>query len=366
MSATVSITIPAYNVSAYLTAALDSIFASTYQDFHIFLCDDGSSDDTLDIARRYEQQHGKMTVVANERNRGVCYTRNRLLDMADGKYIVFHESDDLMTPWRLQEQVEFLDTHADVDIVGGQLYVFTDDPGRSVVSARRPLTDVDIKIQMGFYTAICVTAAAMRNESTQISQARFDESYKSADDYEFFSRLASQVRVANVITPLTYHRLHASQLSQRLPELNVTCHARAAKQYLRTNFNIETQDDVINILTYPEKHSPRGVSAEQSKRLQGLVVKLMNTDLVQNGEVTGKTKRFISLRCLAHYTRVPLNGSSGIDLRPATTVSKTPMDIIKHHIKWYVLCALEVTRLWRLRRVRTLIWKHQYHQDKKI
>ena len=217
MSATVSIMIPAYNAGAYLTAGLDSIFASTYQNFHIFLCDDGSNDNTLDIARGYQQQHGKMTVVANERNRGVCYTRNRLLDMADGKYVVFHESDDLMTPWRLQEQVEFLDTHTDVDIVGGQMYKFTDDPRRSVVLAIRPLTDADIKIQMAFSTAIHICTVAMRNTSSLISKTRFDESYKRYDDYDFFSRLLPQVRVANVITPLTYYRIHAASLTQRVP-----------------------------------------------------------------------------------------------------------------------------------------------------
>ena len=89
MSVTVSIIIPIYNVGKYLGASLDSIFAGTYQDFHIFSCDDGSSDDTLGVARRYQEQHGKMAVVKNEHNREVSYTCNRLLKMADGKYGAF-------------------------------------------------------------------------------------------------------------------------------------------------------------------------------------------------------------------------------------------------------------------------------------
>ncbi len=366
MNATVSVIIPMYNVGAYLGECLDSVFAGTYQDFHIFLCDDGSSDDTLGVARRYQEQHGKITVVTNERNRGASYTRNRLLDMADGKYIAFHDGDDLMTPGRLQEQVEFLDAHADIDAVGGQLCRLTDDPGDRTIYAFRPLVDADIKIYMGLGLSICICTTTIRRERLRASAVRFDENYQIAVDYDFFSRLVPHMRFANVATPQVIYRVHTVSLTQRLPELQAANHIKVAKRHLRTSFNIDAQDDVINISSWPQNHPPRGVSAEQSELLQRLVSDLLNTDLVQNGGVTDETKWFISYRLLTYLTRIPLSGrrrrASGIDLRPSAVVNKTPMDIIKRRIKWYVLCALEITRLWRLRSVRQLIWKHQYSQ----
>ena len=89
------------------------------------------------------------------------------------------------------------------------------------------------------------------------------------------------------------------------PELSVTYCIRAAKQYLRTCFNIDAQGDVIDILTFPYNHSPRDVSVEQSKRLQDIVIALLNTDLVQNGGVTDKTKWFMSRRFLTYFTHIP-------------------------------------------------------------
>ena len=360
MSARVSVIIPAYNAGAYLSDSLDSVFAGTYQDFHIFLCDDGSSDDTLGVARRHQERFGKMTIVENKRNRGVGYTRNRLLDMADGEYIAFHDGDDLMAPGRLQVQVEFLDACADIDAAGGQLYVFTDDPGRSRISAHRPLADEDIKIYWTFSMAVTICTTIMRRECLRATAIRFDKTYKAGSDYEFFSRLLPHMRFANIAAPLEFYRVHAASITQRFSDLQIANHVKAAKQYLRTCFNIDAQDDVIGILTWPQYYPPRGVTADQSRRLQCLIVGLLNTDLVRNGGVTDVAKRFISQRSLTYFTRIPLDRPSVIDLRPFTAVSDTPMSVIKRRIKWYILCVLEITRLWRLWWVRHFVWKHQH------
>ena len=364
MSAKVSVIIPAYNVGAHLSDSLDSIFNGTYQDFHIFLCDDGSDDDTLRVARRYQERFGKMTIAENKRNRGVGYTRNRLLDMANGEYIAFHDGDDLMTPERLQVQVEFLDAYADIDVMGGQLSVFTDDPGSAKVTVRRPLTDGDIKIYWTFSMAVTICTTTMRRERLQATAARFDETYKASGDYEFFSRLLPHMRFANIAAPLEFYRVHATSITQRHSELQITNHIKAAKQYIRTCFNIDAQDDVIGILTWPQYHSPRGVTADQSRRLQRLVIDLLNTDLVRNGGVTDTAKRFISQRTLMYFTRIPLDRSSVVELRPFTAVNDTPVSVRKRRARWRMLCALEITRLWRLRGVRQLIWKQQCPQAK--
>ena len=363
MSATVSIIIPTYNIGAYLGECLDSVFASTYEDFHIFLCDDGSSDDTLSIARRYQEQYGKMTVVENERNRGACYTRNRLLDMADGKYIAFHDGDDLMPSGRLGEQVKFLDTHADIDAVGGQSNRFTDDSESAPMGAIRPLTDADIKVYMTFCPAICIITTTVRRESLRGTAVHFDESYKAADDYEFLTRLVPYMRFKNFATPHVFYRLRAVSLTHSQPDLLIANHTKIAKRYLRTYFNIDAQDDVIGILSWPQKHPPRSVTADQSKRALRLIVDLQNIDLMRSGEVTYETKRFITRRLLPYFNRIPLDGSVQY-LRSSATANVSLRAVVTGAIKWYILCALEITRLWRLRGVRQLAWKHQYSQGR--
>ena len=362
MGASVSVIIPAYNVGAYLGECLDSIFDGTYQDFHIFLCDDGSSDDTLGVARRYQEQRGKMTVVRNTRNRGVCYTRNRLIGMADGKYIAFHDGDDLMVPGRLQVQVEFLDAHADVDVVGGWLYKFTDDPGSSAVLARRPLIDADIKIYMAFSQAVCIGTATMLGESLRGSGVRFDEGYANAEDYEFFSRLVPQMKFANINRPAAFVRVHTGSLSYRQSDLMIASHVKTAKQYLRTRFNIDAQDDVINIFAWPQDHSPKDVSAEQSRRLLGLTVDLLNTDLVRSGAVTAAAKRFIVRRLLTYFTHIPPDALAVMGLHPTAAAGNTLNAAIWSAIKRHTFRALMVTGVWGLRGLRGFLWRKKYSQ----
>ena len=363
MGASVSVIIPAYNVGAYLGECLDSIFDGTYQDFHIFLCDDGSSDDTLGVARRYQEQRGKMTVVRNTRNRGVCYTRNRLIGMADGKYIAFHDGDDLMVPGRLQVQVDFLDAHADVDVVGGQVSRFTDDPERSMIFAHRPLTDADIKIYMAFYAVISMGTAVARGESLRVSGVRFDESYKTAEDYNFFSHLAPHMRFANIASPLILYRVHTASLSHRQSDLMIANHVKVAKQYLRTRFNIDAQDDVIDILSRPQQYSPREVTEDQSRRLLDLIVGLQNTDLVRSGAVTDETKQFIVCRPQAYFTHIPPDHLAVMGIRSADggARGRGGSATITGIIKWYIYRALKVMRAWRVWGLRNLIWKHHYH-----
>ena len=91
----ISIIIPCYNSEKYLGACLDSVLAQSVADFEVILVDDGSRDDTLHIARSYEQKDARIRVLAKE-NGGVAAARNLALDRAQGEWITFVDSDDLL------------------------------------------------------------------------------------------------------------------------------------------------------------------------------------------------------------------------------------------------------------------------------
>ena len=92
---TISIIIPCYNSAKYLRACMDSVLSQTYADFEAILIDDGSKDDTLAIAREIEKQDARVRVLAQE-NSGVAAARNLGLDHAQGEWITFVDSDDLL------------------------------------------------------------------------------------------------------------------------------------------------------------------------------------------------------------------------------------------------------------------------------
>ena len=74
--ARISVLMGIYNCAPYLQEALDSLYAQTYQDFKIILCDDGSKDNTYDVAKEYADKHDNIVLVKNEKNMGLNYTLN--------------------------------------------------------------------------------------------------------------------------------------------------------------------------------------------------------------------------------------------------------------------------------------------------
>ena len=103
-----------YNCAPTLQEALDSLYAQTYQDFKIILCDDGSKDDTLKIAEENAKKHPNVVVIKNERNMGLNYTLNHCLEYADTEYCARMDGDDISLPTRFEKQIKFMDEHPEL------------------------------------------------------------------------------------------------------------------------------------------------------------------------------------------------------------------------------------------------------------
>ena len=92
----ISIIIPVYNAEQYLDMCLTSVCNQTYTNLEIIVVNDGSSDCSLDIIKKYAKQDSRI-IVLNQKNQGVSYARNSGLEIATGEYIIFLDSDDWIT-----------------------------------------------------------------------------------------------------------------------------------------------------------------------------------------------------------------------------------------------------------------------------
>lgn len=101
MGVLVSVIVPAYNAAPYLEECVNSILASTFQDYELLLIDDGSTDETGTICDALAARSNKIRVFHTE-NRGLCAARNLGLDNAFGTYISFVDSDDVVSPRMLE------------------------------------------------------------------------------------------------------------------------------------------------------------------------------------------------------------------------------------------------------------------------
>jgi glycosyltransferase involved in cell wall biosynthesis len=109
----VSVLMTAYNREKYIADAIESVLASTYTNFELIVVDDCSKDRTVEISRRYETRDSRVKVYVNETNLGDYPNRNRAASYAQGKYIKYLDSDDLIYSYTLQAMVEAMERYPD-------------------------------------------------------------------------------------------------------------------------------------------------------------------------------------------------------------------------------------------------------------
>ena len=107
----ISVIIPVYNVEKYLFVCLNSVLRQTFQDFEIICVDDASTDSSLEILEYFVQKDSRVKLLKNDLNKGSGYSRNKALDIAEGKYIFFLDGDD----WIEKETFEFLFNQCEKD-----------------------------------------------------------------------------------------------------------------------------------------------------------------------------------------------------------------------------------------------------------
>ena len=125
MNPKISVIMGIYNCADTLCEALDSLMAQTYQNFEVILCDDGSADNTYEVAQGYVEKYPEQFVLLkNERNLGLNKTLNRCLSVARGEYIARMDGDDISLPERFQKEAEALDAHPEFAVVSTPMIYF--------------------------------------------------------------------------------------------------------------------------------------------------------------------------------------------------------------------------------------------------
>lgn len=120
----VSIIIGIYNCASTLAEALDSLYIQTFRDFKIILCDDGSIDNTCEVAKQYARAHDNIILIRNDKNKGLNYTLNHCLDYVDTEYVARMDGDDISLPTRLEKEINFLDSHPEYAVVSAPMIYF--------------------------------------------------------------------------------------------------------------------------------------------------------------------------------------------------------------------------------------------------
>ena len=200
----VSVLMPVSNGELYLREAVESILNQTFSDFEFLIIDDGSTDSTWEILGSYDDP--RIHLVQNEDNIGLIRSLNRGLGLARGKYIARMDADDVSLPERLVLQVNFLDAHPEIGVLGCGVWVI-DGCGNPSHIRRFPAEHGVIKWHLCFDVPIAHPTVMMRREVVARAGG-YRTDMVHAEDYDLWRRLSQVARLSNLPEVLLYLRRH--------------------------------------------------------------------------------------------------------------------------------------------------------------
>ncbi len=212
MTPRVSVVATVYNGERYFDRAIPGILAQTFDDFEFVLVDDGSTDRSLERLHEVAAQDRRVRVFAPGRL-GAAAAYNYGVARSRGEYVARQDFDDRSYPDRLRLQVEALDAHPDLGIVGG--YYVTVDERRGERYVRMPPTEHDAIIAaMARNIPIAHTVATFRRQAWV--EAGGYPLVPNLIDLRFYLRLAKLAwRFANVPAVVGEHYVHAASWFNR-------------------------------------------------------------------------------------------------------------------------------------------------------
>lgn len=224
----VSIIVGFLNAEKFIQEAIESVFAQTYDGWELLLIDDGSTDSSTAIARRYAEQYPqKVRYFEHEchQNRGVCASRNLGIHNSKGEYIAILDADDVWLPHKLELQVSILDSHPEVGMVYGSTQYWSSWTGKPEDSAKdfvpphavqqdtvfNAPTLLTLCYPLGKATAPCPSDLLLRRELVEEIggfEETFPRLYQLYEDQAFLTKVYLHASVFVSAQCLDRYRLH--------------------------------------------------------------------------------------------------------------------------------------------------------------
>lgn len=204
----VSIVITNYNRDRYLGEAIASVLAQTYADFELLIWDDGSTDESLAIAREYEQQDERVHVIAAA-HQGFVPSLKQAFAQTQGVYIGSVDSDDKLAPTALAETVAVLDARPQVGMVYTHYQTMNAAGQIQGLGNRCQIPYSPQRLLIGFMTF----HFRLLRRSVYDQVGGIDDRFERAEDYDLCLRLSEVAEIACVKRPLYFYRQHDHNLS---------------------------------------------------------------------------------------------------------------------------------------------------------
>lgn len=257
----VSIVLPTYNGSKYIRASIDSCLNQTYGNTELIVVDDGSTDDTPEIIRSYDDK--RIRLIRHEKNKNLPNALNTGFADATGDYLTWTSDDNYYAYDAIEKMVKFL-VNNKIDFVYTDIYYFNEYDRNMEIFKKTGLLELDKYNGVG----PCFLYSRKIQELIGI----YDPDTKLAEDFDYWIRVSKFFTICHIPEPLYYYRLHNTSLTSQFQ-----------KQYDIDIMAIlvRLKNDVITI----EDAKRMIITIIVKKKLQYSMYKSINLKLISNDDI---------------------------------------------------------------------------------
>ncbi len=254
----VSVIMPVYNSQDFLPEAIESILSQTFRDFEFIIMDDCSTDNSLAIALDYQKHDARIRIHHHEQNIGIVGARNTGLELAQGKYVAWMDSDDVSMPERIEKQFLFMESHPEVGVTGANA-IMIDEKGNFLFDIQMPQSHILITWAFCFYDPI-INPTVMANRELCIRAGGYrdlakDRSEYFPEDYDLWVRLSNQSRFHNFNEPLLKLRKHGKNITSTRLQSTLRNSSLICREYLQSisgqEISLTPVEMIWEIATFP-------------------------------------------------------------------------------------------------------------------
>ncbi len=244
MDAKVVVFMPVYNRSGYLKESMASILGQTLDDFIFLIIDDGSTDDSTDEVRKFDDS--RIIFLENGSNMGIPKTYNRAMDYIrehiDAEYIAYMDSDDRSDEERLAKQYRFMNEHRDIDVCGTQAMYFGDRQDER----RKPVDPAYLRCMFYDNSPFINPSVMLRSEIITKHGFRYNEDLIAMSDGDFYFRLKDEFRFGNMEEFLVFQRDHSKRITHERESITNQDNRHIIKLFLK-ELGIDTNGPGLDI-----------------------------------------------------------------------------------------------------------------------
>lgn len=198
----VSIGIPFFNCEDFLGHAIKSVLAQTYTDWELILIDDGSTDESLNIALSFKDE--RIRVISDGKNKKLANRLNQIISESKGEYIARMDADDMLDPFRLEKQMKILMTNPNFDLVSTGVASISND---NLVRGIRVYQNVNLSSYDMISGNIGIVHASVLARKSWYLRNSYRENI-IAEDYDLWNRayFKNDLKCYKIPKPLYYYR----------------------------------------------------------------------------------------------------------------------------------------------------------------